>query len=823
MAEPIIGTTYVLPVVPIRDGVVFPGTEMILTFGRARSVAAIEAAQDAGKRVVLVMQRNPNINDPTPSDLYQVGTVGEIVQMMKNEGEINALVRGIAKVELLSYEAIDPFFVARVMEIEEVAQDDDETKALFNHLTGELRRAVKLGKSMDFLTFMNIMSGISPLSLSYQLAGILDIRPGERQELLEITSVRERLEKEANYLSKEVKILELERKIATKTQEKFEKGMREQVLRERMKTIEKELGEESENREIKEMAEKIKKAGMPSDVQIKAEKELSRLAQMSQYNPEASYLRTYLDWLVELPWSVASPNNVDIKEAQKVLDEDHYGLKKVKERILEYLAVMKLRAHLEEKEEKMEEKKGKEAKLEGDAKEKKRKAAPTILCFVGPPGVGKTSIGKSIARALGRKFVKMSLGGIRDEAEIRGHRRTYVGALPGRIIQGVKQAGTKNPVFMLDEIDKVGTDFRGDPSAALLEALDPEQNHMFSDHYLEVPFDLSQVFFITTCNVLDTIPPALRDRLEIIHFPGYTEEEKFHIGKDYLVEKQREAHGIPYSVVKISDASLYEIIRKYTREAGVRNLEREIATLYRRVAKKIAEGNGKARKIFMITPKGLHTYLGPYKFTSYLAEKKDEVGMSTGLAWTEAGGDILFIEVALMPGRGNLTLTGQLGDVMKESAQASMSYVRSRWRVLGLPEKFYHKLDVHVHVPEGAVPKDGPSAGAAIAAAIVSALTKIPTKRTVAMTGEITLRGRVLEIGGVKEKVIAAHRAGIKTVIIPKNNKKDLEDIPKHVLEDLKFHFVEHMDEVLKITLTKSLPYEKTPPVVIPSQPHLTA
>lgn len=792
----------VLPVVPIRDGIVFPGTEMILTFGRQRSVSAIEAAQSSGKRVVLVMQRNPNINDPTPSDLYQTATIGEIVQMMKNEGEINALVRGLTKVEILSYEAVEPFFVARVMEQGDVVEEDEETRALFNQLTAQLRTAVKLGKTMDFLTFMNIMSGVSPQVLSHQVAGVLDVKPNERQELLELSSIKARLEKEIGYLSREVKILELEKKIANKTQEKFDKNVREQVLRERMKTIENELGEGDENKEFKELAEKIKKAGMPPDVRAKAEKELSRLIQMSQYNPESSYVRTYLDTLVELPWNIASPNNVVIAEAEKVLNQDHFGLKKIKERILEYLAVMKLRARAIEEPEKSK------TTMPSDKEMRhKSKSAPTILCFVGPPGVGKTSIGKSIARSLGRKFVKMSLGGIRDEAEIRGHRRTYVGALPGRIIQGIKQAGTKNPVFMLDEIDKVGADFRGDPSAALLEALDPEQNYAFSDHYLEVPFDLSDVFFITTCNILDTIPPALRDRLEVIHFPGYTEDEKFHIGRDFLFEKQREIHGVPKNGVNLTDKTILEIIRLYTREAGVRNLEREIATVFRKVAKKIADAPKKAK--FTITPTSLHEYLGPYKFTSMLAEKKDEVGMSTGLAWTEAGGDILFIEVALMPGRGALTLTGQLGDVMKESGQAAMSYVRSRWKLLGLPEKFFQKIDVHVHVPEGAVPKDGPSAGAAIATAIVSALTKIPTRRTVAMTGEITLRGRVLEIGGVKEKVIAAHRAGIRTVILPKNNKKDLEDIPKSVQTDLKFHFVEHMDEVLKLALTKPLLPEK--------------
>jgi ATP-dependent Lon protease len=788
----------VLPVVPIRDGIVFPGTEMILTFGRQRSVSAVEAAQGSGKRMVLVMQRNPNMNDPTPSDLYNVGTVGEIVQMMRNEGEINALVRGISKVELTSFEAVEPFLIARVSELPEVIEDDDETKALFNHLTNELRQAVKLGKTMDFLTFMNIMSGMSPQTLSFQLAGVLDLKPSERQALLETMSVKDRLAKEASYLSKEVKVLELEKKIATKTQEKFEKNVKEQVLRERIKTIEKELGENDENKEVKELADKIKKAGMPQEIREKADKELARLAQMSPYNPEASYVRTYIDWLIEIPWSVASPNTVNITDAEKVLDEDHYGLKKIKERIVEYLAVMKLRAQAdEEKESKEDDKKDSSDK----GSKKGGKSAPTILCFVGPPGVGKTSIGKSIARSLGRKFVKISLGGIRDEAEIRGHRRTYVGAMPGRIIQAIKQAGTKNPVFMLDEIDKVGADFRGDPSSALLEALDPEQNNAFSDHYLEVPFDLSQVFFITTCNLLDTIPPALRDRLEVIRFPGYTEEEKFHIAKDYLVDKQRGLNGIPKDIVKLSDNAIREVIRQYTREAGVRSLERQVATLFRKVAKKIADNEGKKKLSFDIKPEELTKYLGPQIFSAYLAEKKDEIGMSTGMAWTEAGGDILFIEVALMPGRGNLILTGQLGDVMKESAQAALSYVRSKWKDLGLQEKFFQKIDVHVHVPEGAVPKDGPSAGAAIGTALVSAFTRKPVRRTLAMTGEITLRGRVMEIGGVKEKVIAAHRAGIKTVILPKNNKKDLEDIPKVVLDDLKFHFVEHMDEVLKIAV----------------------
>ena len=780
-----------LPIIPIRDGVVFPGTEVVLTFGRQRSVSAIDAASNFNRQVVLVMQKNPNVNDPTPNDLYRIGTKATIERMFKHDGEINALVRGSERVEVVSFDMLEPYFLGRLVPVPDVGEPSDQVKALMNHIVSELRKAVNLGKAVDFLIFMNIMSSPPAGDLANQVANILDIKPQDKQGLLEMNDIKARLERVDALVANEVKVLELEKKISSKTQERFDKNVRESVLRERLKTIEKELGEE-ENKETKELADKIAAAKMPADVNEKAKKELARLSQMSQYNPEASYVRTYLDWLVDLPWSIKSDNNVDIKQAQKVLDDDHYGLKKVKERIVEYLAVMKLKSRPQIT---------KTSKKEA-ANPKKTGASPTILCFVGPPGVGKTSLGKSIAKALGRQFVKMSLGGIRDEAEIRGHRRTYVGAMPGRIIQGVKQAKTKNPVFMLDEIDKIGTDFRGDPSSALLEALDPEQNNSFSDHYLEVPFDLSDVFFITTCNVLDTIPPALRDRLEIIHFPGYTEDEKYHIAKGFLVNKQIENSGLDLTKLKITDETIRQIIRNYTREAGVRSLEREISTIFRKIAKEVAEGKKETKTV---STKDLHKYLGPAKFTSYFAEKKDEVGMSTGLAWTEAGGDILFIEVALMPGRGQLTLTGHLGEVMKESCHAALSYVRSRWKTLGLPEKFYQKIDVHVHVPEGAVPKDGPSAGVAITTALVSALTKIPVRRLVGMTGEVTLRGRALEIGGVKEKVIAAHRAGLKKIIMPKNNQKDLEDIPKYVLKDLEFVFVEHMDEVLKVALTKPL------------------
>jgi len=770
----------IVPIIPIRDGIIFPSTDSVLTFGRPKSLSALESAFKQERIVCFVLQKNSRLNDPTPEDLFSVGTISRIERMIRTDGEINAQVRGLSRVKILSYEQHDAYFMAKVIEIPEILENNEEILALCNHLTGEFRKAMNFGKSADFLLFMNIMSENSPSELSDLIASALDLRPQERQELLEMTDVKQRLQKLTELLAKEVKILELERRIASKTQERFEKGAREAMLRERLRTIEEELGEKEEHSEIKTYLHKIKDAKMPEEVEEKARKEVSKLQNMNQFNPEAGYIRNYLDLLVSLPWGKESKDNSVIKIAEKILDEDHYGLNKAKERIIEYLAVHKLAG-----------------KMKGP-----------ILCFAGPPGVGKTSIGKSIARALGRKFVRVSLGGIRDEAEIRGHRRTYVGALPGRIIQGIKDSDTKNPVFMLDEIDKVGSDFRGDPSSALLEALDPEQNSQFSDHYLEVPFDLSNVMFITTANVLDTVPPALRDRLEIIHFTGYTHDEKFKIARDFLLKKQLENHGLKEENVELANEAIKFIAHHYTREAGVRNLERKIATVFRKVAKRVAEGE---KQKIVVKTADIPTYLGPIKFTATMIEKEDTVGMSTGLAWTEAGGDILFIEVALMPGKGQLILTGQLGDVMKESCQAAMSYIRSRAAKIGLNEKFYQKVDVHVHVPEGAVPKDGPSAGIAITTAIVSALTKIPVNRKIGMTGEVTLRGRVLEIGGIKEKVIAAHRAGLKTILLPLENKKDLEDVPREVLEDLKFKFVSHMDDVLQLALVKSLPKLQIP------------
>lgn len=778
----------IVPLVAVRDGIVFPNTENVLAFGRQKSVDAINEGLKKDKRLVLVMQRNSSVDDPKQTDLYNIGVVVRIEKTILGEkGEINALVRGVEKVRIVEFVKENPFFEVKIEIIKDTTAEDEETQAMIKHISSQIKKAINLGKVVDFVFLMNILNISSPQDFSNQVAVVLDLKTEERQVLLEENDLKKKLKKEVEAINREVKILEIERNISAKTQQKFERGMKETFLREKMKTIEEELGEEGGEKEIHEYREKIKKAKMPPEVEKKALKELKRLVQMSQFNPEASYIRTYLEWLTELPWNMQDVGDVDIHRAEEILNADHYGLKKIKERILEYLAVMKLRRKKNEEEEK-----------KGNDKLKKKEYQPTILCFVGPPGVGKTSLGKSIARSLNRKFVKVSLGGIRDEAEIRGHRRTYVGALPGRVIQGIKQAGTKNPVFMLDEIDKIGRDYRGDPSAALLEALDPEQNHSFSDHYLEVPFSLSDVFFITTANILDTIPEALLDRLEVIHFPGYTEFEKFNIAQGHLIGKQLEAHSLSTDDVKITDGALSMIIRRYTREAGVRELERQIATIFRKIARQIVENKIKTKTVGI---SDLNKLLGPYKYSEQMIEEKDTIGISTGLAWTQAGGDILFIEVAVMPGKGHLVLTGHLGDVMKESCQAALSYIRSRWDVFGLTKNFFQNIDVHVHVPEGAVPKDGPSAGIAITSAMVSALTKLPVKKGVAMTGEITLRGRVLEIGGIKEKVIAAHRAKIKTVVLPKDNKKDLEDIPGKVLKDLNFVFVTHLDDVLKVAL----------------------
>lgn len=782
-----------MPVGPLRDTVIFPGNNVPIISGRAKSKAALDVSWNTDKLIVFVTQKNSKVEDPTDKDLYRVGTVCLIRRVVKNpEGDYTLQAEGLSRVFLKNFTKTDPYLEAEIEEIPELYERNEQTEALIRTVRDQVRRFLELGGNpffdqSNFANWSLFTYSDDPNQLVNSITQSIDFKTIDKQQILEMVSAADRLQRLTELLAKEIRIMEISQKIFTQTHERVSKMTKEAILREQMKSIEEELGgPDSEHHEIHEFEEKIKRAGMPEEVLEQAKKELSRLAKMSTYNPEAGYIRNYLEWLTDLPWKLERDGKVDLKKAEEILDEDHYGLKKVKERIVEYLAVHKLAG-----------------KMKGP-----------ILCFVGPPGTGKTSIGKSIARALSRKFVKISLGGIRDEAEIRGHRRTYVGSMPGRIIQGIKQAKSKNPVFMLDEIDKIGADYRGDPSAALLEALDPEQNENFSDHYLEVPYDLSDVMFITTANILDTIPPALRDRLEVIRYPGYTEDEKFHIAKSFLIPKQVENHGLKAGQIEFMDDGIRSVIREYTREAGVRNLERELSAIMRKVARKIAEGNGESKKA-VITPDGVHKFLGPIKFLPILAEKEDEVGMTTGLSVTEAGGEVLFIEVTLMPGKGVLLLTGQLGDVMKESGQAALSYVRAHWNHLGLPERFFHKVDVHVHVPEGAIPKDGPSAGIALTTAIVSAFTKIPVRRDVAMTGEVTLRGRVLEIGGLKEKVLAAHRAGVKTIIAPSDNEKDLEDIPDYVLKDLHFDWVKHMDEVLRVALVRSpiLRQHKTIPV----------
>ena len=790
MTEEIKKTTRRIPIVAIRGSVVFPHTDNLLTFGRPKSVSAVNTAFQEDKVIAIFTQKDPRTGDPLEEDLYKVGTIATITQMMTTEGEVNALIRGQERVELEEIVTYEPFLVAKVASVEEEKEETDEIKAVSKQLVELFKKAINMGKQAEIMTVMRVVSGqVAAVELVDQIASLLEIRVFDKQKLLEEPSLIKRMKKTLELLSHEVNVLDIEKSISSKTQKRFEDQMRKAMLREKKRTIEEELGEEEgelDSEEVRTYKKKIKEAGMPIEVKKKAQKELRRLIQMSPNNPEGGYIRNYLDWLVDMPWSKFSPNEVSIKKAAKILKDDHYALDKAKERILEYLAVMKIKKSGNKKKKKSE--------------EGRDQSQPTILCFIGPPGVGKTSIGKSIARSLGRKFIRVSLGGIRDEAEIRGHRRTYVGALPGRIIQGVKTAGTANPIFMLDEIDKIGIDFRGDPSSALLEALDPEQNKEFSDHYLEVPFDLSQVMFIATGNVLENIPDALRDRMEVIRFPGYTQDEKFNIADKFLWPKQLRLHGLEERKLKISDNALNEIIERYTREAGVRELERNLATSMRKIARLVAE-NKKFPKTIQLDD--VTKFLGPQKFSSLIAEKIDEVGMSTGLAVTAAGGEILFIEVALMPGKGHLILTGQLGDVMKESAKAAFTWAKSHWNILGLKESFANNLDVHIHVPEGAVPKDGPSAGIALATALVSAITGIPVKRKVGMTGEVTLRGRVLEIGGVKEKVIAGHRAGLKTIVLPKDNKKDLEDIPASIQKDVHFVFASKLEEVLEIALKK--------------------
>jgi ATP-dependent Lon protease len=769
--------------IPIREGVLFPSTESVLTFGRQLSLNAIKDIKDNKKTVVLLTQKNPKINTPKSSDLYQVGTLAIIEKKLKTDKNINALVKGVGRVKITKFIQTSPKIIVEVEELKEIKTSNDETSAMVSHLQKEFRKAVHMGKPVEFLNFMKLMGGVTDGELVDQIASTLSIKTAYKQNILETVDVRKRLEIVIDHLAHEMKVLEIEKDVVHKTQEKFDKHMKENVLRERLKTIQKELGDiDDDDEAADDYQKKLKITKFAQDLRKKVKKEIKRLRMMSPNNPESGYVRTWLDTVFELPWNKTTKSDLDISNAEKILEKSHYGLEEVKDRILEYIAVLQLKSRNEKKED---------------------QSLPTILCFVGPPGVGKTSIGKSIAQALDRKFIKISLGGVKDESEIRGHRRTYVGAMPGKIISGMKQAKSMNPVFMLDEIDKIGGDYKGDPSAALLEALDPEQNREFSDHYLDMPFDLSQVIFITTANTLDTIPPALRDRLEIIRYSGYTQEEKFNIGKDYLFDKVLKSNGLKIDEIEIPNESIKEIINRYTREAGVRSLERTISKLMRKAAKDIV--STKKKNKIIVDKKLLKKYLGPEKFDLNSAEKKNIVGQSTGLAWTSVGGELLFIEVSLTPGKGKIQLTGKLGDVMKESAQAALTYVKANHKSLGITEKKIQNSNVHIHVPEGAVPKDGPSAGVTITTAIVSAFTNIPVKKDIAMTGEVTLRGRVLRIGGLKEKSIAAHMAGIKTVLIPKENERDIVKIPDSVKKDIKFIPVAHVSENLELALSKKL------------------
>ncbi len=765
-----------LPLLPVRDIVVFPYMILPLFIGREMSIKAVDDALAKDRLILLVAQKDISDEDPKPEGIHKVGTVAMIMRMLKlPDGRVKILVQGLTKAVIDEYVQLTPTYLVKLTKMKEppIPEISLETEALMRAVKEQVGKIISMGKVLSPDVILILDSINDPGRLADLVASNLGLKIEESQQILEIVDPLERLNKINEFLNREVQLLTMQVKIQSQAREEMTKTQREYYLREQLRAIQSELGEIDEKaEEITDLKEKIKAAKMPEEVEKESNKQLKRLEQMHPDAAESGVIRTYIEWLAELPWSVATQDNLDLKAAQNVLDEDHYDLEKVKERIVEYLGVRKL----------------------------KEKMKGPILCFVGPPGVGKTSLGKSIARALGRKFIRISLGGMRDEAEIRGHRRTYVGALPGRIIQGIKQAGTNNPIFMLDEIDKVGTDWRGDPSSALLEVLDPEQNNTFSDHYLNLPFDLSNVMFITTANVLDPIPAALRDRMEVISLSGYTEEEKVKIAKKYLISRQVEENGLKAENIDITDEGLRMIISQYTREAGLRNLEREIAGVCRKVARKIAEGQ---KGVTKVTAANIHRFLGVPKILPEAEQEKSEVGVATGLAWTEAGGEILYIETSILKGKGNLILTGHLGDVMKESAQAALSYARSKAGEFNIPEDFYEKNDIHIHVPAGAIPKDGPSAGVTMATSLISALTKIPVSKDVAMTGEITLIGRVLPIGGLKEKALAALMAGIKTIIIPSRNKKDLEDIPKELRKKLTFIFADHIDDVLKVALLK--------------------
>lgn len=778
-----------LPLLPLRGQIVFPTMIVPLEVGREKSIKAVDQAMLEDRRMVLAMQKDTKVDDPGTDDIYSVGTIVEIKQVVKVPGgTIKVVFEGLSRARIDHYAKEEPYFRVALDEHEEDQAKNAEIEALMRMVVNQYERYIKASKKVPPEQLVTVVQVDEPGRLADTIvAHLTTLKIEDKQSVLETFDMVKRLERVSDILTSEMEVLELERKINVRVRKQMEKTQREYYLREQIKAIQKELGERDEKgTESEEFRSKIEEAGLPDEVKEKALREVDRLEKMPPMAAEAVVVRNYLEWVTNLPWSKMSEDQIDLKKAEEVLENEHYGLKKPKDRILEYLAVRKL-----------------VAKMKGP-----------ILCLGGPPGVGKTSLAKSVANALGRKFVRISLGGVRDEAEIRGHRRTYVGAMPGRIIQGMRQAGTKNCVFLLDEIDKMSSDFRGDPASALLEVLDPEQNSSFSDHYIESPFDLSNVLFITTANVVWNIPRPLLDRMELINISGYTEDEKVEIAKRHLLPKQRKDHGLTEETLEVSENVLRAIVREYTREAGVRNLERQIANVCRKAAREIARGDAATVRV---NTQNLHIYLGAPRYQWGKKAKQDEAGVATGMVYTELGGDVMPIEVTVLKGKGNLLLTGKLGEVMRESAQAGFSYIRSRAKELGIAEDFHTKFDIHIHVPEGAVPKEGPSAGITMATAVVSALTGRPVKANVAMTGEITLRGRVLPIGGVKEKLLAAHRAGITDIVLPKENEKDLEEIPGNIRKKLEIHCVEHMDEVLKLALGEQ-PQEDEPVDVPPHE-----
>ena len=765
----------VLPILPLRNSVLFPTSIIPIDVGRRKSVRLVEEAISKERPIIgILTQRDARTEDPGDGDMYQVGCAARILKVIKlAKDNFSVILQGVARIKVSEFQQQEPFIIAKVSAIPDPTTTDVELDALTMNLKDIAKRVVKLMPELPKEAAAIVDTTNEPGQLADLITTNLDIQVDEKQDVLETFDLKSRVRTVLQYLSRQLEVLKVREKINTQVQEEMGRNQREYVLRQQLKAIKEELGElDDAGNDLEEFKEKIQEAKMPADVEKVANKQLDRLKMMQPSSAEYTVTRTYLEWLVELPWSIETEDKLDITEARDILNADHYDLEKVKKRILEYLAVRKLTA---------------------DTK-------GPILCLLGPPGVGKTSLGRSIAKAMGRKFVRISLGGVRDEAEIRGHRRTYVGSLPGRIVQSLKKAGTKNPIFMLDELDKLGHDFRGDPSSALLEVLDPEQNNSFSDHYLEVTFDLSHVMFLATCNVIDTVPPALRDRLEIIELPGYTRDEKRQIAQSFILKKQLDEHGLSKEQAEITDEAVAEVIDSYTREAGVRNLEREVGAICRGIAVKVAEGHTEK---FTITAADVPTYLGPQRYMNEVAERTAEPGVATGLAWTPVGGDILFIEATKMPGKGSLVLTGQLGDVMKESAQAALSFVRSKTRYLGIEDNFLDKSDIHIHIPAGAIPKDGPSAGVTMFTAFVSLLTGKPVRPDVAMTGEISLRGAVLPVGGIKEKVLAAHRAGIKRIILPERNQKDMVDVPEQAKREVEFFYVKKMDELLPLALTE--------------------